>query len=812
MTAKIKNYNFVFLRYIAGVDNNYKVEFYSTLLACGVFIVSLTKKNNNFFDAPRPWQMSFQQPATPLMEAIIDLHHNIMTVMIFIVIFISYILLKAVWLFNSKRRGIEEIPKLSKTRHYLPLEVIWTIIPMIILFFIAVPSFALLYSMDNCPKPELTFKVIGRQWYWSYESDFFIQRPIPSFFIEKDNYKLNLNLFFFQYYFIESTKNLYNINYLNSYLKAILHDTLIPALLKNITNVSLNDVPYLFKDNISESYTDVFYYRLLEESGIKKNNIDAYKALLKKFSDYNLDVEDGSTTVSLEALQKSSNFLDFLKYYLVNSTLYFKKEPVPVCLLKEGCTLIIEEGEKRSFFEVISYKASHVCMVIAGVWDLDYAVTRVIDFLHLKEEELCLEPELRRILTVEFTELTNSPVIKDLAKIVKNTTMSCALSMYFALDKSPDFLKVASFFIKLHELTYEFLLSTTEKSKYYDSFVALFNYFVDDQSYPFLKKSLEKDQLAPLPFLKFIIDWHKNLYDTIMIVDKNSFLPYFAKNGNGYVNALIDRGESRIKHSYIKLNELSMYKSEAYLDRFFLENKKLAFAFLYYNNTYTEFSLTDINEVCTLFNLDKTNTNYFKQSLTCNFYYKFIFTSNDYLNPLINSFFIYHKIFPILKNTIKDTLKTFYEYKHISVDFDSCILSDNEVYKIFKELCVNDDILDLDNLPTDFCGWYRLLEVDKRLILPIKTRIRLLVTSSDVLHSWAVPSLGIKIDACPGRLNCVYVYIKRPGVFHGQCSELCGVKHGFMPIVVHGVSKSKFNFWVSSVGEFVPKSSKLINA
>jgi len=55
--------------------------------------------------------------------------------------------------------------------------------------------------------------------------------------------------------------------------------------------------------------------------------------------------------------------------------------------------------------------------------------------------------------------------------------------------------------------------------------------------------------------------------------------------------------------------------------------------------------------------------------------------------------------------------------------------------------------------------------------------------------------LGVKIDACPGRLNCVYVYIKRPGVFHGQCSELCGIKHGFMPIVVHAVTKDKYNRW-----------------
>jgi cytochrome c oxidase subunit 2 len=86
----------------------------------------------------------------------------------------------------------------------------------------------------------------------------------------------------------------------------------------------------------------------------------------------------------------------------------------------------------------------------------------------------------------------------------------------------------------------------------------------------------------------------------------------------------------------------------------------------------------------------------------------------------------------------------------------------------------------------------RLLTVDNVVTLPIKTMIRILVTSSDVLHSWAVPSFGIKIDACPGRLSEVSLYIKRTGYFYGQCSEICGVNHGFMPIVVEGIKKQEF--------------------
>nr|QWK44926.1 cytochrome oxidase subunit II [Pseudochorda nagaii] len=91
---------------------------------------------------------------------------------------------------------------------------------------------------------------------------------------------------------------------------------------------------------------------------------------------------------------------------------------------------------------------------------------------------------------------------------------------------------------------------------------------------------------------------------------------------------------------------------------------------------------------------------------------------------------------------------------------------------------------------------FRLLEVDNRLVVPTNTHIRVLVTSADVLHSWAVPSLGVKVDACPGRLNQVFIFIKREGVFYGQCSELCGVNHGFMPIVVQAVSQDEYLTWV----------------
>ena len=82
----------------------------------------------------------------------------------------------------------------------------------------------------------------------------------------------------------------------------------------------------------------------------------------------------------------------------------------------------------------------------------------------------------------------------------------------------------------------------------------------------------------------------------------------------------------------------------------------------------------------------------------------------------------------------------------------------------------------------------RLLEVDMPLVLPHSVNVKLIITAKDVLHSFAVPALGIKMDAVPGRLNQVTVFIFQPGVYYGQCSELCGVNHGYMPIVIHAIS------------------------
>nr|WNO18527.1 cytochrome c oxidase subunit II [Eulepetopsis sp.] len=119
-----------------------------------------------------------------------------------------------------------------------------------------------------------------------------------------------------------------------------------------------------------------------------------------------------------------------------------------------------------------------------------------------------------------------------------------------------------------------------------------------------------------------------------------------------------------------------------------------------------------------------------------------------------------------------------YEYSdYLDVEFDSYMVN-------------SDDLME---------GGYRLLEVDNRVVVPVNLGIRVLVTSEDVIHSWTVPSLGVKADAVPGRLNQVGFYLMYSGVFYGQCSEICGANHSFMPICVEGVSLDSFMLWLSNL-------------
>nr|UJY97864.1 cytochrome c oxidase subunit II [Anastatus fulloi] len=128
-----------------------------------------------------------------------------------------------------------------------------------------------------------------------------------------------------------------------------------------------------------------------------------------------------------------------------------------------------------------------------------------------------------------------------------------------------------------------------------------------------------------------------------------------------------------------------------------------------------------------------------------------------------------------------------YEYSDFGdINFDSFMINEMENKEFF-----NDEI----NFINDF-GISRLLDVDNRMVIPFMYQIRMLISSFDVIHSFTIPVLGIKVDAVPGRINQISILINRPGLFYGQCSEICGVNHSFMPIVLESIDIQSFLNWI----------------
>nr|YP_010583028.1 cytochrome c oxidase subunit II [Agnesiella aldera]UGN61474.1 cytochrome c oxidase subunit II [Agnesiella aldera]WRY72385.1 cytochrome c oxidase subunit II [Agnesiella irma] len=116
-----------------------------------------------------------------------------------------------------------------------------------------------------------------------------------------------------------------------------------------------------------------------------------------------------------------------------------------------------------------------------------------------------------------------------------------------------------------------------------------------------------------------------------------------------------------------------------------------------------------------------------------------------------------------------------YEYSDFKkIEFDSYMIKPN------------------DNKENEF----RLIETDNKIVLPFNVKTRLLVTSDDVIHSWTIPALGVKVDASPGRINQGNFNMSRPGLFYGQCSEICGANHSFMPILLESINMKSFINWV----------------
>nr|ACJ69616.1 cytochrome c oxidase subunit II [Venturia canescens] len=145
---------------------------------------------------------------------------------------------------------------------------------------------------------------------------------------------------------------------------------------------------------------------------------------------------------------------------------------------------------------------------------------------------------------------------------------------------------------------------------------------------------------------------------------------------------------------------------------------------------------------------------------------KILYLTDEIFNPLLTIKSIGHQWY------------WSYEYSDFkNINFNSFMIKNNEMSKFN----------------------FRLLDVDNNLVIPMKSQIRMLVNSNDVIHSWTIPSIGIKIDAIPGRINQTMMNLNRPGLYFGQCSEICGLNHSFMPIVLESTSNYNFIKWMNNM-------------
>nr|YP_011017683.1 cytochrome c oxidase subunit 2 [Dasysiphonia japonica]WQF69506.1 cytochrome c oxidase subunit 2 [Dasysiphonia japonica] len=184
------------------------------------------------------------------------------------------------------------------------------------------------------------------------------------------------------------------------------------------------------------------------------------------------------------------------------------------------------------------------------------------------------------------------------------------------------------------------------------------------------------------------------------------------------------------------------------------------------------------------------NNNNISSTLTHGTLIEIIWTTTPAIILLIiaiPSFSLLYAMDEVISPTI--TIKTLGHQWYWSYEYSDYLNEDNETINFDSYMVPEEDL--------DF-GAFRLLEVDNRMVVPVNTHVRVIVSAADVLHSWAVPSLGVKCDAVPGRLNQTSIFVKREGLYYGQCSEICGINHGFMPIVVEVVKLPNYIFWISN--------------
>jgi heme/copper-type cytochrome/quinol oxidase subunit 2 len=689
---------------------------------------------------PQHAQIGFQEPVTPVMEGIIDFHHDLMFFLIYILGFVVWFLAIIGYSFLNRfpsnrdlnmqiyKRHINFIRVPSRQNHHLWLEIIWTIIPALILISIVLPSFALIYSMDEfLLHPRVTLKAIGNQWYWTYNYGCSLEMPSYSDWVIDEVPVDSLENESIQ----SITGELYTLNELrdtqlilqsicNEYLTQFdaLADFDMPSQEEGIPLQSFSFSTYWLLDYLLD-----YYFDLIERVNYL-NSLDdkAIQYCCDYFTDHNLtiDIQDLAHEYYYDLSDTNPDVTD--EEYLL--------EQLDIQILQS----LIDE---YAFDEFASFD-------------------ELVTMLHSSEN-------------VKFDD---------------------------------------SVFVKAFML-YNFVFTDSEYSNFFSTIYS----YVRDAEPHFLVSRLEESEIAKLRLF-----FGNNADDIIDYIDN------FYKADAADITAIVEHIEF-----ILILQDLLDYSEFTTVN---VSTTNLLYLYLtFFDNTFAIYFQGNPNHWSDLLKSD----NFAKLILSdeevdvldvlrfrdCFFIFNFIFdAAYPQSQEDTRSLQLLADLWSMLKNPYLTELLI---QSYTPADLTSLIVEAFESYATYKELELDLQYTDnkselsptLDNtirhqhhfalkfdsymIPSDMLkrGQLRLLDVDKRVLLPTRTGIRLLVSSYDVLHSWAMPSFGIKLDGCPGRLNQTFMYIKKEGLYYGQCSEICGVNHAFMPIVIKAISADEFNFWLA---------------
>lgn len=858
-----------------------------------------------FADVPEKYQMTFQDPATPVMEALIDFHHDLMFILIVIGCLVFWLVYRTFFIFDMLKINRQLVPVEMRVKLILAgvrfgpnknlvtilrfnknkyLEIIWTVVPFLTILTIMPASFALLYSMDDLVRPSVTIKCIGNQWFWNYNI-----ADTRKVLYGEDNSNNNIDSLYSNYVqLLES--NTFNYRFAKRFF---------PFLEFSLNKNQKNMLNYVIDNNIVKK----------DEMLLNINNTKAYinsvldflddpflnrtfKVLNDLENDYNRFFDsNGSTTVAWDiqndvrffALTNQiffKAFFDFFEYFerkdfclscslvyidrtKIRDTAFFSKN-----FFSTGRNFFYDE-----FFKFLNFDDFYNNKIFDPFFDPFYSINDVdffsfgmFDFFRARLIDFDLFfnliNERSEIFFSAFRLLKTSPVFADFdqedielfSEIIGKAWFSyfdLFFDTLFSLNVSDkpfqtlytqpveeSIESVASYLsnndevedikviLQLYDDFYGQDMSNSKEViadfiTHLDQLFANFFSIKDTCSTSFV---LSKETI-----FDFNLDTFLDTVKLYLIQLRYTHLDKFVKvlvfmDTNIVIDWFFDLNTMILSYLKSQLESESKFISSAN-DEQILEKAKLIKGL---ENVQALYLVTLLNFV----ELDHV-FNEFKQTLSENYsilyelyFYLFVLRLKDYRDTVEGFFLQSFESFSagilsndqpslnfIYSDSSYDIVQNYLNFKKL---INSCFSSIKENFIEFFEdsllIFDSDDLffrfkiqkLNFDSImvPEDdlLLGQHRLLDVEKNniLVVPSHTNIRLLITSRDVLHSWAVPSFGIKMDACPGRLNQVGLFVKRFGKFYGQCSEICGINHGFMPIVVKSVDPNSFLNWMEN--------------